>query len=219
MAPKAKAAGTAAAKAKPERALRKNNSDTAVNKQLRDHFSLFDAEAVDVRRVGGKTFREQLKEDKQKFIEQKQTPGALYYRELREKFSPEDEISKKLIVEDEALEVDETLLKAVIELHKARKSFVQLQGFFESSTRQPNQSEAVGILRVLNVLKLKCKRQWPVCKAGLKFIARVGMHKTHKKEFQVFDLGVSGCWSTGIGNRSERRPWTLMFTFQPTKTS
>ena len=100
--------------------LRKQNTEQAVAKAIKDNCGDLSAAEVDGTKVEGHTLRETLLRDKRlvKAGDSKETFGKKYYERLRGKYSSQDSPTKLLTCGDDSLPVNPDLFSAMVSLKK-----------------------------------------------------------------------------------------------------
>jgi hypothetical protein len=127
---------------------RKVDIPTLVNRSLKDNFSTWGPQEVDLNLIDGISLRQQICMDKQRVAAgHKLAMGKLYYQTLRNKYSSAFSSDKQLQIANPSDPEDPGLTSALESMLGHRKCFDPMRQWLSSSQR-PNQKVACCLLRV-----------------------------------------------------------------------
>ena len=179
-----------AAKAAPKQKPKKGHGvSEQVAKAIRDNFKDFSQAEIDSNLVDGKTLRQRLTADKELNSSQKGsvTTGRYYYTRLRDLYSSKDSNPEKLLTAGpDPGEVSDQLWTAMVATKKMPINRVPIMSFLETSTKEPNKAELVGILRFCLQCQASISAEQQRCIIlTMMYLVRFGLHKKYPDEMQI----------------------------------
>ena len=154
--------------------------DQKVAKQIYDSLRNLSLEAIDQRvNASGRTGRQQLLHD----LRESRKPesnikfGALYFRDFRRTFAPDEGMFDALVVLGREHTMPSNALLGAIEASQAACPNKGLLLGFLNTCEKPSKSECSGILREICTWKPRIKKQLEPCLVVLRWMARVKLEK------------------------------------------
>ena len=166
---------------------RKQDLATLVNRSLRDNFSTWGPQEVDLNLIDGMSLRQQVYLDKQRAAAgAKVAMGKLYYQGLRNKYSSTFSADKQLQITHHDAPEDPSLTSALEMAIGTRKSFENLRQWLSSSAR-PNQKVLCCLFRVFlrYVKPASSLEQTNLCLDLMRYCVRHELATVYKEEVSV----------------------------------
>lgn len=164
------------------KALRRRDTDEAVQKSIRDTFPKFDHLRTDVVLHEGVTLRERLTNDKRRSKDGSLSMGATYYRNLRQWYDPQDGVLSKLQVNVSTEPVRPTVMAALVAFKARPAERGPLTEWLRTSSAG-SQRELVGVFKAILELRAGIsKQQCNLIIDCMRWVTRNNIHASFPSE-------------------------------------